>query len=192
MDGLHGVRDRKDFILVHDDLRTARYGSTRTPCIFLLSQPLSMKVWTVEKLPTVPERLNRLRLKYDGTRAETRFRLSAKRTNPFQSAGASVQSITGSWGVRISGSNAGYTMFRGGVKGIGYPLHSPASPSLPLPCVIVCHHDSAWLYHDATILQGLDYLIPSALCCPRQDGPCQSRSGTRCVGTPDKAIIVHL
>jgi len=36
-------------------------------------------------------------------------------------------------GVRISGSNAGYTMFRGSVKCTGYPLHSPVSPSLPLP-----------------------------------------------------------
>jgi len=35
-------------------------------------------------------------LKCDGTRAETRFRLSAKRTSPFKSAGASVQSTTGS------------------------------------------------------------------------------------------------
>jgi hypothetical protein len=32
--------------------------------------------------------LGRLRLKCDGTRAETRFNLSAKRTNPFKSAGA--------------------------------------------------------------------------------------------------------
>jgi hypothetical protein len=70
----------------------------------------------------------RLRLKCDGTRAETRFRLSAKRTSPFKSAGASVQSTTGSRGVRISGSNAGYTMFRGSVKGTDYPLHSPVSP----------------------------------------------------------------
>ena len=46
---------------------------------------------------------SRLRLKCDGTRAETRFRLSAKRTNPFKSAGASVQSTNGSRGVRISG-----------------------------------------------------------------------------------------
>jgi hypothetical protein len=30
-------------------------------------------------------------LKCDGTRAETIFRLSAKRMNPFKSAGASVQ-----------------------------------------------------------------------------------------------------
>ena len=81
-------------------------------------------------------------MKCDGTRAETRFRLSAKRTSPFKSAGASVQSTTGSRGVRISGSNAGYTMFRGSVNGTGYPLHSPISPSLPLPCVTVCHHFS--------------------------------------------------
>jgi len=46
---------------------------------------------------------------------------------------ASVQSTTGSRGLRISGSNATYTMFRGSVKSTGYPLHSPVSPSLPLP-----------------------------------------------------------
>jgi len=72
-------------------------------------------------------------LKCDGTRAETRFRLSAKRMSPFKSAGASVQSTTGSRRVRISGSNAGYTMFRGSVKGAAYPLHSPVSPSLSQP-----------------------------------------------------------
>ena len=59
---------------------------------------------------------------------------------------ASVQSTTGSRGVRISGSNAGYTMFWGSVKGTGYPLHSPVFPSLPLPCVTVCHHISARVY----------------------------------------------
>ena len=67
-------------------------------------------------------------MKCDGTRAETRFRLSAKRTSQFKSAGASVQSTTGSRGLRISGSNAGYTMFRGSVKGTGYTLDSPVSP----------------------------------------------------------------
>ena len=72
-------------------------------------------------------------MKCDGTRAETRFHLSAKRTSPFKSARASVQSTTGSRGVRISGSNAGYTMSRGSVKGTGYQLQSPGSPSLPLP-----------------------------------------------------------
>jgi len=44
-------------------------------------------------------------LKRDGTRAETRFGLSEKWTSPFKSAGESVQSITGSRGVRISGQN---------------------------------------------------------------------------------------
>ena len=37
-------------------------------------------------------------------------------------------------------------MFRGSVKGTGYPLQSPVSPSLPLPCVTVCHHISTGLY----------------------------------------------
>jgi hypothetical protein len=49
----------------------------------------------------------RRQLKCDGTRPETRFRLSTKRTSSFKSAGALVQSTTGS----ISGSNAGYTSF---------------------------------------------------------------------------------
>ena len=47
----------------------------------------------------------RARFKRDGTRAETRFGLSGKRTGPFKSAGESVQSTAGSRGVRISGSN---------------------------------------------------------------------------------------
>jgi hypothetical protein len=90
--------------------------------------------------------INRLRLQCDGTRAETRFRLSAKRRSPFKSARASVQLTAGSRGVRMSSSNAGYTMFRGSVKGFGYPLHSPVSTSIPLPCVTVCHHISTELY----------------------------------------------
>jgi hypothetical protein len=76
-----------------------------------------------------------LRLKCDGRRAETRFRLSAKRTSPFKSAGASVQSTTGSRGVRISGSNYGYTIFRGSVRVLAthsirqFPLHFPSRES---------------------------------------------------------------
>jgi len=83
------------------------------------------------------EHTGRLRLKCDGTSPGTAFRLSAKRTIPFKPAWTSVQSSTDSRGVRISGSNAGYTMFRRSVKGTGYTLHSPVSPSLPLPCVAV-------------------------------------------------------
>ena len=58
-------------------------------------------------------------LKCDGTRAETSFRLSTKLTSPFKSTGESVQSTTGSRGVRISGRNVGYTMFRCSVKSTG-------------------------------------------------------------------------
>ena len=71
---------------------------------------------------------------------------SAKRTSQFNSAGASVQSTAGSRVVRINDSNAGYTMFRGSVKGTGYPLHSPVYPSLPLPCVTVFHRTSTGVY----------------------------------------------
>jgi hypothetical protein len=70
--------------------------------------------------------------------------------------GASVQSTTGSRGVRISGSNAGYTMFRGSVKGTGYPLHSLVSPSLPHPCVTVYHHISTGVYHSLPSAVRLD------------------------------------
>jgi hypothetical protein len=81
----------------------------------------------------------RLRLERDGTRAETRFRLSQKRTRPFKSAGASVQSTAVSRGVRISFSNAGYTTFRGSVRVLAthsirqFPLHFPSCAS---PCAI--------------------------------------------------------
>ena len=77
----------------------------------------------------------RVRLKRDGTRAETRFRLSPKRTSSFKPAGASVQSTAGSRGVRISGSNAGYTTFRGCVRVLAthsirhFPLHFPSHAS---------------------------------------------------------------
>jgi len=58
------------------------------------------------------------------------------------------QLTTGSPGVCISGNNAGYTMFRGSVKGTGYPLHSPVSlhfPSCASPCAITFQMDSTTL-----------------------------------------------
>ena len=99
-------------------------------------------------LPPPPQEicLDGGQLKFDGTCAETRFHLSAKRTSPFKSAGESVQSTTGSRGVHVSCGNAGYNMFRRSVKGTGYTLHSPVSPSLPLLCVTVCHHISTGVY----------------------------------------------
>ena len=116
------------------------------------------------------------------------FRL--KRTSPFKSAGASVQSTTGRRAVHISlqglycsckpvfcshltltaqptpfacfpftfppvrhsvPSHFNWTLMLDTPcsevqrKSTGYPLHSPVSPSLPLPCVTVCHHVSTGL-----------------------------------------------
>ena len=92
-----------------------------------------------ESIVSIHHLVCRVRLKCDGTRAETRFRLSPKRTSPFKSAGASVQSTAGSRGLRISGSNAGYTTFRGSVGILAthsirqFPLHFPSRAS---PCAI--------------------------------------------------------
>ena len=89
--------------------------------------------------------VSRLRMKCDGTPAETRFRLSAKRTSPFKSVGASVQSTTGSRGVRISCSNAGYTMSKVVWRVLvthsirQFPLHFPSRAS---PCAITFQLDS--------------------------------------------------
>jgi len=83
--------------------------------------------------------MGRLLLKRDDTRAETRFRLSPKRTSPFKSARASVQSTAGSRGVRTSVSDAGYTTFGGRVRVLAthsirqFPLQFPSRAS---PCAI--------------------------------------------------------
>jgi hypothetical protein len=112
-----------------------------------LCSPWQKLLADITRLTSAPKYVcGRGQLKCDGTHTETRFRLSVKRTSPFKSAGASVQTATGSRGVRISGSNAGYTMFRGSMKSTGYPIHSPVSPSLPLPCLTVCHHISTGVY----------------------------------------------
>ena len=67
----------------------------------------------------------------DGTCAETKFRLS--RTNgPVHlnrpGGGRQFSRLLAAEACGISGSNAGYTVFRGSVKGTGYPLHSSVSP----------------------------------------------------------------
>ena len=86
------------------------------------------------------------RPKRDGTRAEPRFGLSAKRTSPFKSAGVSVQSTAGSRGVRISGQRLYRPCSDVRCKTAGYPPHSHLSPSLPHPCVTVCHQVLNTLY----------------------------------------------
>jgi len=87
--------------------------------------------------------------KCDVTRAKTRFRLSAKRTRPFKSArcaGRQFSRLLAAEVCAISGSNAGYTVFRGSVKGNGFPLHSPVSaftsPSSASPCAITFQLES--------------------------------------------------
>jgi hypothetical protein len=70
-------------------------------------------------------------LKCDGTRAETRFRLPAKRTSPFKSVGASVQSNTGWRAVHISLQGLYCScklVFCSHVTLTGYPLHSRFFP----------------------------------------------------------------
>jgi len=55
----------------------------------------------------------------------------------------------------IVGINAGYTMFRGSVKGTGYPLHSPVSPPPPLPCVTTFQLESTTLLLGVRFLSGV-------------------------------------
>jgi len=88
------------------------------------------------------------RSKRDGTRAETRFGLSAKRTSPYKSAEVSVKSTAGSRGVRISGQQLYRQCSDVQCKTTGYPLHSHLSLSLPLPCVTVCHQVLNALYNE--------------------------------------------
>jgi len=92
------------------------------------------------------------RSKRDGTRAETRFGLSAKQTSPFKSAGVSVQSTAVSLGVQISGQQLYRPCSDTQWKTAGYPLYSHLSPSLSLPCVTVCHQIPNALYMGICLL----------------------------------------
>ena len=127
-------------------------------------------------------------LKCDVTRVETKIRLSAKGTSPFKSSGASVQSTTDSRGVRISGSNAGYTMFRGSVKSTGYPLHSPVSPSLPLPtspCAITFQPESV----PSGPLGGTYSLWSVALTCITVNEGCPTHGPPGCIMRPAATFV---
>ena len=89
------------------------------------------------------------RLKRDGTRAETRFGPSAKRTSPFKLAGGQFSrllaaEVCASAVVMVVMLDTPCSEVE--CKTTGYPLHSHVSPSLPLPCVTVCHQVSTELY----------------------------------------------
>jgi hypothetical protein len=148
-----------------------------TVCIKLCPRKFYVK-YTKRTTKKQMVKLCRGQLKCDGTRAEIRILLSAKRTSPFKLAGASVQSTAGSRGVRISGSNAGYTMYRGSVKSTGshsirqFPLHFPSRAS---PCAITFQLDSTshrvtTVYNSRSPLS----LRPLRLCC----GAVTNRSAT--------------
>ena len=145
--------------------------------VVMLDTPCSKVVWrvlathSIRQFPLLPSRTSpcaitfqlasiRGQLKCDGTHAETRFRLSAKRTSPLKLAGASVQSTTGSRGVHISGSNAGYTVFRGSVKSTGYPLHSPVFHFTSPP---VCHRVPS--HFNWSLSLDLDFSYPLLFYC---------------------------
>ena len=131
------------------------------------------------------------RAERDGTRAETKFRLSPKRTSPFKSVGASVQSTAGSRGVRISFNNAGYTTFGGGVRILAthsirqFPLHFP---SLALPC--------ATRFRTSSTTCRLEFSLTFWPLCPREkflftleaDRP---NSGPRRFGAAEVQALKH-
>ena len=72
-------------------------------CWLLSLHPTSMMHGHKNLKPHFIFAISRVKTGCDGTRAETRFGLPAKRTSPFISAGVSVQSSTGFLGVRVGG-----------------------------------------------------------------------------------------
>ena len=111
---------------------------------------------------------SRGQLKCGFTRAETGFRLSAKRTSPFKSAGASVQSTTSSRGVCISGGNAGYTTFPGSVKGYWLPTPFASFPftSPPVRHLVPSHFN--WSLLPAHWVTPTTLLLPPCILLSRR------------------------
>jgi hypothetical protein len=108
----------------------------------------------------------------------------------------SVQWTTGSRGVRISGSNAGYIMFWGSVKSTGYPFHSPASASLPLPCITMCHHISTELYqHWCEVnnqITGQEYQEPCETWMRRSQQCCITGKQSGMFGCADRYVVTKV
>jgi hypothetical protein len=91
-----------------------------------------------------------VQLKLDGTRAETRFHLSAKQTSACDLGGATAQSNTDSRGVRASCQHfycTGKAILRGLPRHAGYPLHSPVVPLISPSIVTMCRVILITVYH---------------------------------------------
>ena len=97
------------------------------------------------------------------------FLFTLYRTSPFKSGGGRQFSrLLRSRGVRISGINAGYNMFRGSVKSTGYPLLSPVSTfTSPFPCVTVCRHISTVVYDSGLAVTAVCELFILSYFCLR-------------------------
>jgi len=123
-----------------DQVHQGRVGTLREwkKCFWKTDQSLALRNLSLLQLAAQRTVYNqtgnhicRGQLKCDGTRAETRFRLSAKRTSPFKSAGASVQSTTDSRGVRISGSSEVVWRMLATHSIRQFPLHLPSRHRVP-------------------------------------------------------------
>jgi hypothetical protein len=98
----------------------------------------------------------RLRLKCDGTRAETRFRLPAKRTSPFKSAGGGRQfsrlpaaEVCASAVVMLEAACSEVVWRILATHSIRqFPLHFPSRAS---PCAITFQLDSTPTCHNITL-----------------------------------------
>ena len=106
------------------------------------------------KFAVKPSNRSSARFESDGTGAETRFGLSAKRTSPFKLAGGRggggqfsrllAAEVCASAVVMVVMLDTPCSEVE--CKTTGYPLHSHISRSLPLPCFSVCHQVSTELY----------------------------------------------
>jgi len=105
-------------------------------------------------------------LKRDGTRAETRFVLSEKRSIPFKLAGGGGQ-FRRLFAAEVCASAVvmlDTPCSEAECKTTGYPLHSHVSPSLPLSCVTVCHQVSTELYATSTNVTPLRAVVSPCSC----------------------------
>ena len=89
---------------------------------------------------------SRGRLNCDGIRAGNHISSFVRnRPSPFKSAGGRRFSrLLAAEVCGIRGSNAGYTMFRGSVKGTGYTLHSPVHLNRPVGVSSVDCWQQSW------------------------------------------------